>query len=156
MIRPPDIKEDARRAFEVLKAGGIALLPADVGYFLATCNSQGLEKIFKGKKRGAHKRHPTIGTLEFERELHIMEPYQAEIVKTLTQDLGLPLAVVAKYNANHPMIKDIDAERLEASTSNGTIYMAVNAGAFTDELTRLAHAENILLQGSSANPTGTG
>jgi tRNA A37 threonylcarbamoyladenosine synthetase subunit TsaC/SUA5/YrdC len=156
MMYPPDVKADARRAFEVLKAGGVALLPADIGYFLATGTSQGLEKIFKGKKRGPHKRHPTIGTIELEKELHLMEPYQAEIVKTLTQDLGLPLAVVAKYDENHPVLKGLDEERLEASTSNGTIHMAINTGAFTDELMKLCYAENFLLQGSSANPTGTG
>lgn len=67
----PNFKRDAWRVFEVLKAGGAALPPADIGYFLATGASQGLEKISKGKKRSAHKRNPTIGTLELEKEPHV-------------------------------------------------------------------------------------
>ena len=155
MVHPPDVKADAQRAFEVLRTGGVAHLPADVGYFLSTGTSQGLEKTFKGKKRGTHKRHPTMGTPGLEKELHVMEPNQAEVVQTLTQDLGFATSCFAKYDENHPVIKGLDEERFEASTPNETIHMAISTEPFTDELMKLCHAENFLLQGSSVNPTGT-
>jgi len=54
------------------------------------------------------------------------------------------------------VIKHFDKETLEASSADGTIHVAINNGPLADELTRLAYAENFVLQGSSANPTGTG
>jgi len=88
-----------------------------------------------------------------QRGLHILSPQQSEVVRTLTEDLNLPLAVVGRYGPDHPMMKDFDEESLEASSADGTIHVALNAGSLANELTRLAHAENFLLQGSSANPS---
>lgn len=155
-MAPLDVKADAKRVFDVLKAGGIALLPGDVGYFLVAGNFDGVAKIFSTKNRGAHKRHPTIGSLELQRELHTLTPEQGEIIKHLTEDIGLPLAVVGRYRPDHAMMKHFDEESLDASSADGTIHMAINVGSLANELARLAHAENFLLQGSSANPSGTG
>ena len=45
------IKGDARRAFNVLKGGGIAVIPMDVGYTCAGGSRDALQKIFNTKKR---------------------------------------------------------------------------------------------------------
>ncbi len=46
-----DIAGDAARAFTVLEAGGIAILPMDVGYSLTGGSEAALERIFRTKGR---------------------------------------------------------------------------------------------------------
>jgi tRNA A37 threonylcarbamoyladenosine synthetase subunit TsaC/SUA5/YrdC len=152
----PDIKADARRAFEVLKAGGIAIIPAKMGYAIASSSTAALEKVFTTKRRGAHKRHAMGGSYELHKELHVLDPQHAEIVRCLVQDFDLPLAVIAKYNPDHPMMKNIDQSTLEALTVDGTLAMLINGGALQDELTKLMMEANLPLLGSSANLSGTG
>ena len=152
----PDIKADARRAFEVIEGGGIAITPSSIAYALASSTTEALEKMFKTKRRGAHKRHAMGGNYALHKELHIMQPDHAEIVRCLTQDFDIPLAVIAKYDTNHPMFKNLDQRTLEALTVDGTIAMLINAGPFQDELVNLTMEAKIPLLGSSANISGTG
>lgn len=152
----PDVQADARRVFEVLKRGGIAICPADVGYAVMATSTKSLEKIFLTKKRGAHKRHAGIGSYAIHKEIHIMDPLHGEIVDHLTQDLDIPVGVIARYNHDHPMIKNIEPATMEACDVDGSISILVNAGAFQDALTALTFAENTPLLGSSANLSGTG
>ncbi|KAI1086005.1 hypothetical protein F5B19DRAFT_498769 [Rostrohypoxylon terebratum] len=152
----PDVKADAQRVFEVLKAGGIAICPADVGYAVMATNAKSLEKIFLTKQRGAHKRHAGIGSYAIHKEVHIVSPMQREIIDHLSQDLDIPVGVIARYDHSHPMVRNIDPVTLEAFDVNGSLSLLVNAGAFQDALTSLTFAENIPLLGSSANLSGTG
>ncbi|KAI0844611.1 hypothetical protein F5Y00DRAFT_273942 [Daldinia vernicosa] len=152
----PNVKEDAQRVFDILKGGGIAICPADVGYAVMATNAKSLEKIFLTKQRGAHKRHAGIGSYAIHKEVHIMEPLQHEIIDHLTQDLDIPVGVIARYKRDHPMVKNIDPVTMEACDVNGSLSILVNAGAFQDALTSLTFAENIPLLGSSANLSGTG
>lgn len=152
----PDIKADARRVFEVLKDGGIAITPSSMGYALASSTPQALEKMFVTKKRPAHKRHAMGGNYALHKDLHVMRPEDAEIVRHLTQDVDLPLAVIAPFNSEHPMFKHIDQTTLEALTVDGTLAMLINGGAFQDELADLMMEAKLPLLGSSANISGTG
>jgi tRNA A37 threonylcarbamoyladenosine synthetase subunit TsaC/SUA5/YrdC len=147
---------DALRVFQVLKSGGTAICPADVGYAIMTCNPRALEKVFNTKKRGSHKRHAMIGSYAIHRSLHTMSPEHAEIVTSLTQDFDLPLGVIGKYKPEHELIKGLDDLTMEASSVGGTISVLVNAGKFQDELTKLTAEAALPLLGSSANLSGTG
>ena len=57
------IENDARRAFDVLKAGGIAIIPMDVGYTCAGGSGKALQKIFNTKQRQSSKRNAMVGDL---------------------------------------------------------------------------------------------
>lgn len=152
----PNITADAQRVFEVLKSGGTAICPADVGYAIMTCNPRALEKVFMTKKRGATKRHAMIGSFAIHKSVHEFTPENAEIVRVLTQDFDLPLGVIGKYKPEHPIIQSIDDLTMEASSVGGTISVLVNAGSFQDELTKLTAGANLAVLGSSANLSGTG
>lgn len=152
----PDIKADAERVAEVLRKGGLAITPSTMGYAIATSSTKALGKMFITKKRPTHKRHAMGGNYALHKELHIMSPEHAEIVRCLTQDFDLPLAVIAKYDPDHPILQNIDQSTLEALTVDGTVAMLINAGAFQDELTNILMKENLPLLGSSANISGTG
>lgn len=152
----PDVKSDARRVFEVLRAGGTAILPASVGYAIMSTNPKALEKVFTAKRRGAHKRHGMGGSYELHKQIHVMEPIHADIVYTLTQTFGLTLGVIGRFNKEHPMIKNIDERTMEAATNGDTMAMLINAGPLVDEVIKLTSAENMPVLGSSANLSGTG
>ena len=57
------IKQDALRAFDILKSGGIAIIPMDVGYTCAGGSGKALKKIFDTKQRQASKRNAMVGDL---------------------------------------------------------------------------------------------
>ena len=92
----PDLHADVKKTFEILKNRGIAIVPSSMGYALATSTTSALEKMFVTKYRSPHERHAMGGNYALHKELHIMEPEQAEIVRCLTQDFDLPLAVIAR------------------------------------------------------------
>lgn len=78
------------------------------------------------------------------------------MVRLLTQDLKVPLAVIAKYDPEHRVIMKLNEDGLEASTADGTIVLMMATGAVSEEVVKLCEAEGLVLQGSSANPSGTG
>lgn len=155
-MAPPDIKADAQRVFDVLKAGGIAIVPASMGYTVMTSSDSALERIFLAKQRPSHKRHAMGGSFELHRQLHILTGQNADIVRCLVQDFDLPLGVVAPYDAQNPIVKNIHPRTMDAASVNGALAMLINAGEIVDEIAKLTIAASIPFLGSSANISGTG
>jgi tRNA A37 threonylcarbamoyladenosine synthetase subunit TsaC/SUA5/YrdC len=151
-----DIAADARRAFSVIKSGGIAIWPNDVGYGMVGGSKKALQKIFETKQRGSHKRNALLGDSVAQRELHALDSRSQDIVESITLDFNLPLGVIGPYQPDHPMLQKVDADLLKASTANGTIAMLLNAGPIYAELCRLSREEVRPIFGSSANLSGTG
>lgn len=151
-----DIPGDALRVFEVLKAGGVAIIPSNVGYGIVAINPEALQRVFATKQRKAHKKHAMIGSYALHRQIHLLPPREAGMVKLLTVDLDLPFGVVAPFRADHPIIQGLGAEVLAQSTADNTLSMLVNGGQFQEELSRLATEAGLPLMGSSANLTGKG
>ncbi len=151
-----DIAGDARRTIEVIKSGGIAIVPNDTGYACCGTSMDPLQKIYDTKRRGGHKRNAMAADLQTQRDLHTLSPSAQEMVDALVLDHDLPIGVVGSFRADHPLMRKLDADALKASTAVGTIATLVNAGAFHAELCRLSREEVVPLFGSSANLTGTG
>ncbi|CAP78999.1 hypothetical protein E8E15_004144 [Penicillium rubens] len=152
----PSPKEDARAVFEILKRGGIAILPMSVGYGITAIDPDALDRIFRTKQRQPHKRHAMVGSYFLHRDIHILPPKEVGMVKLLTVDLDLPLGIVAPYRSDHPIIQKLPPRLLAQSVVEGTLAMLVNGGALLEELSRLAALEQLPLMGSSANITGKG
>jgi tRNA A37 threonylcarbamoyladenosine synthetase subunit TsaC/SUA5/YrdC len=154
--KPIDIASDAKRVFEVLKNGGLAIVPADIGYGLIAIDPAALQKAFVTKQRQAHKRHAMVGSWRLHKELHVLPEREAKMVEVLAKDLDLPIGVIAPYRADHPIIQQLGENTLKRSSVDGTIAMLVNGGALQDEISRLCMDANLPLMGSSANLTGRG
>ena len=58
-----DVGGDAKKAFDVLLRGGIAIVPHTVGYAALGGSGQALRRIFGAKRRGASKRNAMIAEL---------------------------------------------------------------------------------------------
>ena len=147
---------DAKRVFEVLCNGGIAIIPVDVGYAICAGNSIALERAFQTKQRKPHKRHAMIGSYKLHRDIHTLPPREAGMCKLIVHDLNLPLGLVAPFKEDHPMIKKLGPETLARSSVEGTLAMLVNGGQLMDELARLSFESGRPIMGSSANLTGKG
>lgn len=151
-----DIKGDARRAFNTLKSGGIAIFPVDVGYTIAGGSQSSLQRIFKAKGRAPTKLNAMVGDMAIHRSLHRLNDRARAMVAAVTEDYDLPLGVIAPYDGSHALMRKLDPEALAGSSKDGTVAMLVNAGPFHAELCRLSREEEFPIFGSSANLTNTG
>lgn len=146
-----DLERDARRAFDMIKAGGIAVLPNDVGYSLIGARYEALKKIFDTKRRKPEKLNAMLGNDDHHRELHVVSERGRRIVEAITKDYDLPLGLIAPCRPDHPFLRRLDPDTYARSTKDNTLLMLMNAGPFHAAITRLSFEEGILLFGSSAN-----
>lgn len=151
-----DLEKDARRAFDALKAGGIAIVPNDIGYSILGGSPAALRRIFATKGRAASKLNAMVGNADIQRELHVLSGRGRDIVAAITGDYDLPLGAIAPCRLDHPLLGALTPEALAASTRNDTLVILLNAGKFHAALTRLSFAERHPLFGSSANLSLTG
>jgi tRNA A37 threonylcarbamoyladenosine synthetase subunit TsaC/SUA5/YrdC len=151
-----DLASDAKRIYETMAAGGAAIVPSDIGYGAIASSSDALLRLFRAKRRAPHKRHAMMANYELHREVHRLGKLEHDMIDAVVLDAGLPLSIVAPFDAEHPVVAAIEAETLQASTVGDTLAMLVNAGALQDEVVRIAHVNSLPLLGSSANLTGTG
>lgn len=151
-----DIAGDAERAYAVLEAGGIAILPMDVGYSLTGGSEAALEKIFKTKGRTREKLNAMIGDMAIHQEVHVLDQRGRDIVRAITVDYDLPLGTIAPCREDHPLLAKMTATAFERSSKTGTIAMLMNSGPFHAEISRLSLERGHPLFGSSANRSLTG
>lgn len=151
-----DIAGDARRTIDVIKQGGIALVPQHTGYALTGGMLDPLQKIYDTKRRGSHKRNAMAADLETQRDLMTLGKREQEMVEAIVVDFDLPLGVIGTFRPDHPLLVKLGGDALKASSAGGTISNLLNAGPFHKELTRLSREEVVPLFGSSANLSGTG
>lgn len=144
-------RQDAERALQVMQAGGIAILPNDVGYSLIGARADALQKIFQTKRRAPQKLNAMLGNDDLHRALHRVSSRGREIVDAITRDYDLPLGLIAPCDVQHPLLQALDPDIFERSTRDNTLLMLLNAGPFHRELTRLSMERQILLFGSSSN-----
>ena len=147
----PDVVADAEAAFNVLQAGGTAILPMDVGYSLIGGSEAALTRIFDTKGRSPDKLNAMLGDDLLHREIHRVDTRGREVLAAITQDYGLPLGAIAPGDLDHPVLQKMTSGALAASTRDGTVLMLLNAGAFHAEICRLSRERVHPLFGSSAN-----
>ncbi len=148
MLGRYDIEGDAARAFAVLRRGGIAILPMDVGYSLIGGSEAALARIFETKGRAADKLNAMVGDGAIHEAIHKVDQRAHDVVQALTVDADLPLGVIAPCDPSHPLLNVIS---LDGSNKDGTIALLMNAGAFHGAISRLSLAAGHPLFGSSAN-----
>jgi tRNA A37 threonylcarbamoyladenosine synthetase subunit TsaC/SUA5/YrdC len=151
-----DLAGDARRAFAALKAGGIAIVPNDIGYSILGGAAPALRRIFQTKGRAASKLNAMVGNADMHRALHVCSQRGYDIVAAITEDYDLPLGCIAPCRTDHPLLRALPADTVAASTLNDTLVILLNAGKFHAAITRLSFDEVHPLFGSSANRSLSG
>ena len=145
------VENDARRAFDVLKAGGIAIIPMDVGYTCAGGSGEALQKIFNTKQRQSSKRNAMVGDLAIAAELYHLTKRGWDVINAITGDYDVPLGAVGPCRLDHPLLSVLDRDAIDASTKDGTLVMLLNAGPFHAQICKLSLQEMHPIFGSSAN-----
>ncbi len=151
-----DTEGDIRRVWAVLEAGGIAICPNTVGYGIWGGSQQALERIYRTKQRGSHKRNAFITDEIGQREIHLLDRCKQDMIECVTVDHDLPMGIIAPYRPDHPLLQKIDPGLLRASTASGTIGMLLNGGPLHTAIGRLSREALHPVFGSSANVSGTG
>ncbi|KAI1269283.1 hypothetical protein F5Y18DRAFT_374121 [Xylariaceae sp. FL1019] len=152
----PDYKRDAREAFECMKAGGVIIIPTDLGYGLMSASNEGIERSFNAKQRQPGHTLGVIGTFRAFQELNDVTPEQIEMIRVLTQDMSQTLNTVAPMKKNPPRLAHLTPENFARITKDHTLGMNIGESQFLRELGRLNDEDGQLMVGSSANITGTG
>ena len=88
-----DVAADAERAFGVLRRGGIAILPNDIGYSVIGGSTASLRRIFETKRRAPSKLNAMLGNMDVHREVHVLDGRQRDIVDALVLVCSGPAAV---------------------------------------------------------------
>jgi tRNA A37 threonylcarbamoyladenosine synthetase subunit TsaC/SUA5/YrdC len=156
---PGDVRDeraDARRVFEVVKNGGIAIIPLTVSYAIFGHTEAAVRRIYAAKKRSSEKVTGILGPFALHRELHMLDARKLEMVQRITQEKKLPMGVVAPYRADHPFLKLFDPWVLGNATARGTLNILLNVGELRETIAELSFAEGVPCVGSSANVSMTG
>jgi tRNA A37 threonylcarbamoyladenosine synthetase subunit TsaC/SUA5/YrdC len=145
------VHEDAIRAFRILQAGGVAVLPLDVSYAIFGHTARALERIYELKRRAPTKPNGIIGNWDIFNDVLETTPRDKDLVRCITQDYDLPLSVIAPYRADHDWLRTVQFGALRRATKVGTMDLLMNAGFLHNELARLSWQTAAPLMGSSAN-----
>ncbi|MAM67219.1 MAG: hypothetical protein CMM12_00495 [Rhodospirillaceae bacterium] len=142
---------DAERVYDVLKQGGISVIPSHVGYVIVACDPEAIWRIFRAKKRKPEKLNAVCGCREMHLGLHDLPDDRRAIVTAITEEWDLPMGTAGKVHMDHPAIAGLPEDTLAQTTHEGTLAMLLNAGPLMDKIARLAFADNRMAIGSSAN-----
>lgn len=153
----PNVKADAQRIFDTLKAGGLIVMPTEVGYGLISSSTEAIQRSFAAKKRAPSHTQGILGTYELHRKLHILPESTHDMIRVLHKDMDMSFGVVAPFRSDHPVLQHLSPATLANVTKpDGTVAMYLGGSALLIELGRLADEAGELLLGSSANLTGSG
>ena len=146
----------ARRVFETLRGGGIAILPVYAGYGIFGATDDALDRIYAAKRRGPDKMYTLVGTVALHREVHVVDRKVAKLVDRVTGDLDLALGIVADLRSGHPHVDRISPRAMAHSTRDRRMNMILNSGVLMDRLAEMSIDEALPVFGTSANVSGLG
>ncbi len=156
---PPEagqIQRDAQRVFDVVCAGGVALIPLDVAYALVAATPAAVRRIYAAKGRDFSKPMGLVGGLAAHEALHDLDGTRRAMVHAVTVRHNLPVSVVAPLRQDHAYVQRLDEFVRRQSTLDGTLNLLLNAGALRTELARLCWEYRQPMVGTSANVSMTG
>tara|TARA_B100000686_G_C16620963_1_gene879201 strand:- start:288 stop:986 length:699 start_codon:yes stop_codon:yes gene_type:complete len=146
-----DYESDSQRVYDVIKNGGISIIPTHVGYVIVACDPDAVWRIFRAKNRQPDKLNAVCGCKEMHTALHEVTEEQRAIVLAITEEWDLPMGTAAKVKLDHPALSNLPKDTLEQTTHEGTLAMLLNAGTLMDKVARLSFLDNRMAIGSSAN-----
>jgi tRNA A37 threonylcarbamoyladenosine synthetase subunit TsaC/SUA5/YrdC len=155
-ITGQDIAADARRVFDAVRGGGIAIIHVDVGYAVLAHTADAVRRIYATKHRSYDKPTGLLGNHALHEALHILGAREREMVRRITHEHDLPLAVIAPYRADHPLLATLDPFVRKQAVKNDTLNILLNAGELRNAVADLALAHEVVCVGSSANVSLSG
>ncbi|WP_339804665.1 Sua5/YciO/YrdC/YwlC family protein [uncultured Marinobacter sp.] len=147
--------ETARNAVSVIKNGGLALTPADIGYGLLGNSEYSIRKMYSLKGRSFTNPCIVAGNIDVLAEVAVVpDDGTLDWLRKISQESTL--AVVFPLNKESQLARSLSPWVIEHSTENESIAVFLNCGPIVDQMVRLATAEGMLLVGSSGNFSKSG
>ena len=150
------LESDARKAFQVMRSGGVAVLPLSVSYAIFAHSASGVERIFQLKQRSQSKPNGVIGNWDIFTNLMQLTQRDHDLVRCITLDHDLPLSVIAPFDPQHDWLRTVEFGALRRATKGNTMDLLMNAGALHNALARMSWDSAVPLMGSSANLSQSG
>ncbi len=148
------LETDASLVYATLQAGGLALVPTDVGYGLVAMEEPAVRRIYALKGRPASKPCVTVANAAIVAQ--VAQPIDGATLEWLAEVTRLsPLAIVARL-ARSALIDAMSPYVRGQATTEETIALFYSAGRLVERVAELALADGKLVLGSSANLSGTG
>lgn len=153
---PEVILQDARKAFQVMVSGGVAVLPLNVSYAIFAHTASGVERTYALKQRAQTKPNGVIGSWDIFRNVLLTTERDRALVQCITLDHNLPLSVIAPFDPQHDWLRTVEFGALRRATKALTMDLLMNAGDLHNHLARMSWEGAKPLMGSSANVSLTG
>lgn len=154
MVTDP-FEKDAADAYRALRAGGLVLLPTDVGYGLVAMEEEAVKQVYELKGRPLSKPCVTVvNETIFDDIALAIDP----TLRAWLPEIGArtPIAVIAQLDPSSRLLASMSPHVREQATQSGTIAAFFSAGRLVERVAELALADGRLVVGSSANLAGTG
>ena len=155
-INDEKVRNDASVVFDVIRSGGVAIVPLDVAYAIIGHTEYAIRKIFSVKKRNLDKPSGMFAAMDHSLALHQLGEQERQIQYSLINEHNLPFSVVAPFDNSHSLLRNVAPYVVDTSSKAGTLDMLLNAGKFHDALAKLCFKHNKPAFGSSANVSLTG
>jgi tRNA A37 threonylcarbamoyladenosine synthetase subunit TsaC/SUA5/YrdC len=141
-------------AYQVIKAGGLAIIPSRVGYTLLGNSEEAISKMFKLKNRPLTK--PCV-VLTNRKTLDELAEIPATAIKIIDEiDKQKLLCGFILPRKKHELYNSLSPWTSSYSQKGGTSCFVINAGEYINYLVEQSIKDKILIVGSSANQSGTG
>ncbi len=150
------VAQDARKAFQVMLGGGVAVLPLSVSYAIFAHTASGVERTYTLKQRVQTKPNGVIGNWDIFRNVLQTTERDRALVQCITLDHDLPLSVIAPFDPQHDWLRTVEFGALRRATKALTMDLLMNAGDLHNQLARMSWDSAKPLMGSSANVSLTG
>ena len=155
-IHGHDVIDDAQRVFDCVRDGGIAIIHLDVAYAVLAHTPGAVRKFYAAKNRSYSKPTGIVANHALHEELHILGELQRRMVRAITVEHDLPLAVIAPYRSDHALLRRMDPFVFGQAVKGATLNILLNAGMLRTAIADLAIAQGLLFVGTSANTSLAG
>jgi tRNA A37 threonylcarbamoyladenosine synthetase subunit TsaC/SUA5/YrdC len=146
---------DAERAYQILRSGGIVLLPTDVGYGLVACSDDAIARIYELKGRPQAKPCVTVANAAILDDVAVLADARLGVwIHRIAR--RTPIAVINRVRPDSELLANMSPFALGQATTNDTIATFLNAGELVSRIADLALADRRIVVGSSANLAFTG
>ena len=148
-------RDAARTVIEVVRDGGLAVVPFDVAYAFLGATRGALELIYALKVRPAGKPCPMLASWEHFLGASAADPERIRAIQRVA-DAGLPVGLITSTNWQSDLVGTSPDDCREMLAKDGKLALFINMGGIGELLIEEADAIGLRLFGSSANISGTG
>ncbi len=147
--------QEVRDALAAFRRGDLCLLKGDIGYGLLGNSEPAIRKMYAVKGRPFSNPCIVISNLAILRDIVMFS--HPEIERWVEQTASrTTLAVVLPINPDSRLLPTLPAWVYGQVVTKGTIASFLNVGPFLEDLIERARKENMMIVGSSANPSSQG